>query len=292
MTTSLASSAGASARRDELRSFLMTRRAQISPDAVGLPAGPRRRTPGLRREEVAVLAGVGISWYQWLEQGRDITVSGQVLDAVARVLGLSEAERRHLYVLAGLNPPLPTSWQQTSVASDLIGVIERWMPHPAHLLDRYWNLIGANRAAQLVLGYGPDEHGNCLESFFVNPMYRTEYVDWSQHARRMAAQYRALMSEHPGDEGYAAVIERLSAASGEFAELWNLHEVRELEGFHKVLDHPTVGRLDFESTQLTTPGRADLLLVLHNPVDGTDTAGRVQQLLHEDRRSKLIAVAG
>ncbi|QDZ16928.1 helix-turn-helix domain-containing protein [Humibacter ginsenosidimutans] len=270
----------------------MARRAQVSPDAVGLPAGPRRRTPGLRREEVAVLAGVGVSWYQWLEQGRDITVSGQVLDAVARVLGLGEAERRHLYVLAGLNPPLPAAWQGTSVAADLIGVIERWMPHPAHLLDRYWNLIGANRAAQLVLGYDPDDHGNCLRAFFVDPMYRTEYVDWSEHARRLTAQYRALMSEHPGDEGYAEVIERLSAESADFAELWGRHEVRDLEGFHKVLDHPAAGRLDFESTQLSAPGRPDLLLVLHNPIEGTDTAAKVQRMLDDDRRSHLTVVAG
>ena len=115
-------------RREELRAFLMARRAQIAPGDAGMPSGTRRRTPGLRREEVAVLAGVGVSWYQWLEQGREITVSTHVLDAVARVLRLNESERRHLYVLAGLNPPLSLSWDGAQISADLVRLIEGWMP--------------------------------------------------------------------------------------------------------------------------------------------------------------------
>lgn len=117
-------------RRRDLREFLMTRRARVTPAEAGLPdGGARRRTPGLRREEVAVLAGVGVSWYQWLEQGRDITVSPQVLDAVSRVLRLNDAERRHLYVLAGLNPPLPSA-AAAPVSDGLRRLIDAWMPFP------------------------------------------------------------------------------------------------------------------------------------------------------------------
>ncbi len=128
-------------RRRELREFLMSRRARVTPADAGLPdGGARRRTPGLRREEVAVLAGVGASWYQWLEQGRDISVSPQVLDSVGRVLRLSNAERRHLYLLAGLNPPeREVEPEKRDMCDGLQRLIDTWMPYPAHIMDRYYN---------------------------------------------------------------------------------------------------------------------------------------------------------
>jgi transcriptional regulator with XRE-family HTH domain len=282
MTTSPAAF-GAAARRGDLREFLMARRARVSPAEAGLPAGPRRRTPGLRREEVAVLAGVGVSWYQWLEQGRDITVSPQVLDAVARVLRLSGAERRHLYVLAGLNPPLPEDGADGAVAADLLRVLDAWMPKPAHIADRYWNLVAANDAAKLVLGFSVDEDQNCLVTFFTDPMYRTRYADWPAIARHVVAQYRGEMTEHPGDEGYALVVDGLLAVSDEFAQLWARHEVEPAGTLLKVLDHPRAGMLRYESVGLRLPQRPDLKLQLHNPCADTDTAERVERLLAEHR---------
>jgi transcriptional regulator with XRE-family HTH domain len=284
MTTSPASFGDRVDRRDDLREFLMARRARVTPEEAGLPAGARRRTPGLRREEVAVLAGVGVSWYQWLEQGRDITVSPQVLDAVARVLRLNEAERRHLYVLAGLNPPLPEDGQDGSVAADLLRVIEAWMPKPAHIADRYWNLIAANDAAKLVLGFTDDEDQNCLVSFFTDPMYRTRYADWQHVARTVVANYRGEMTEHPGDVGYALVVDGLLEISDEFAELWSRHEAEPSGTLIKHLEHPLAGTLVYESVGLRLPQRPDLKLQLHNPCAGTDTAVKVERLLADRAR--------
>jgi transcriptional regulator with XRE-family HTH domain len=281
MSTTISRTISPAGRREELRAFLMARRAQVAPADAGMPSGSRRRTPGLRREEVAVLAGVGVSWYQWLEQGREITVSTHVLDAVARVLRLNESERRHLYVLAGLNPPLSLSWDGAQISADLVRLIEGWMPKPAHLLDRYWNLIAANQSAQLVLGYRPNQHDNCLVNFFVDPMYRPVYRHWYEAARRIAAQYRTAMSEYPGDEGFSVVVDELVSRSPEFAELWALHEAQPSETMLKVLDHPDAGELRFESTQLQVPGRPDLIMVFHDPIPDTDTAAKVARLIDD-----------
>jgi transcriptional regulator with XRE-family HTH domain len=265
----------------------MARRARVMPTDMGIPGGSRRRTPGLRREEVAVLAGVGVSWYQWLEQGRDITVSSQVLDSVGRVLGLNESERRHLYVLAGLNPPLPLSREEGQTSEDLVRLIEGWMPKPAHLLDRYWNLIAANDSAQLVLGYGAEEHENCLATFFLDPRYRPVYREWFTMARGIAAQYRGAMSAYPGDEGFALIVDDLAEKSPEFAELWALHEAVASTTVHKVLDHPDLGELHLESTQLQVPGRPDLIMVFHDPDPAT--AKKVESMLASLRADHLAA---
>lgn len=199
-------------RRAELRAFLRARRARVSPAEAGIAPGSRRRTPGLRREEVAVLAGVGVSWYQWLEQGRDITVSPSVLDAVGRVLRLNAAELRHLYVLAGLNPPLEVEERQQAPDAGLLRIMRDWMPKPAHLCDRYWNLLAWNDAAGLLFGWNARGE-NCLVSFFTDPRFRVLYTEWEHLARHVVASYRAGMLPFLGDPEYDAVVERVAAAS-------------------------------------------------------------------------------
>lgn len=279
-------------RRQELRDFLVSRRARISPSQAGLPdGGARRRTPGLRREEVAVLAGVGASWYQWLEQGRDITVSPQVLDAVARVLRLTGPERRHLYVLAGLNPPLPEV-PATGRGEGLDRLIDAWMPFPAHIMDAYWNIVRFNEAAGLVFGFtGQDT--NCLSHFFTSPIYRHRADIAPSLAATVVAQYRAAASEHPDDDGFRRVVEELAAVSSEFAELWALGDVEPSGQMEKRITHPTVGVLVFESTQLRLPARPDLTIVMHNPLPGTDTAAKLEWLASpERRRDSLRPLAG
>src|SRR5215475_5792615 len=131
-------------RRRELSAFLRSRRERLTPLQAGLPANGRRRTPGLRREEVAVLAGVGVSWYTWLEQGRDIKVSGDVLDAVARVLLLDDVERAHLYRLAGLNPPPRSSAPSVAASPELERLLAAWAPRPGYIRDRHWNFAAVN----------------------------------------------------------------------------------------------------------------------------------------------------
>ncbi|WP_285540081.1 helix-turn-helix transcriptional regulator [Streptomyces lavendulae] len=273
----------------------MNRRARISPAEAGLPdGGARRRTPGLRREEVAVLAGVGVSWYQWLEQGRDITVSAQVLDSVSRVLKLTSAERRHLYVLAGLNPPaLEVEPGDRDMCHGLKRLIDAWMPFPAHIMDVYWNTVMYNDSAALVFGMRPEIVQNCLIAFFTDPIHRSRAAQWEQIAREVVAQFRAACSEHPQDEGFRAVVEEARELSPRFAELWKERDVRPGGLLHKRIEHPVVGMLEVESTQLRVPARPDLAIVLHTPLPGTETAEKLEWLTSpEGRRGLMYPVAG
>ncbi|MFG2113499.1 helix-turn-helix transcriptional regulator [Streptomyces sp. NPDC048718] len=282
------------ARRAELRAFLMNRRARVSPAEAGLPeGGARRRTPGLRREEVAVLAGVGASWYQWLEQGRDISVSPHVLDSVARVLRLSPVERRHLYVLAGLNPPAPeTAPADLDMYAGLRRLIDTWMPFPAVVMDVYWNAVLYNDAASIVFGLRPEAPGNCLVSFFTDPIYQSRIASWEETAPRVVAQFRAACSDNPGDDGFMALVEEVAAASAVFAELWGRQDILPGGQNRKELEHPVVGALVVESTQLRVPARPDLVLSLHTPLPEADTAAKLEWLVSpEGRRGAMYEVA-
>ncbi len=266
----------------------MNRRARVTPAQAGLPdGGARRRTPGLRREEVAVLAGVGASWYQWLEQGRDISVSSQVLDSVARVLRLNDAERRHLYVLAGLNPPLPRAESREVSCEGMKRLIDAWMPFPAHVMDAYWNIIAFNEAAGLTFGFAENDT-NCLVSFFTNQVYRSRANTGGAIAASIVAQYRAAASEHPDDPGFRAVVDELASVCDEFARLWARGDVQPSGQVVKEIVHPVVGSLCFESTQLRIPARPDLTIVMHNPVPGTRTAEKLERLTAPEGRRETI----
>ncbi|MEU6271600.1 helix-turn-helix transcriptional regulator [Streptomyces populi] len=282
-------------RRPELREFLMSRRARVSPAEAGLPdGGARRRTPGLRREEVAVLAGVGASWYQWLEQGRDISVSPQVLDSVARVLRLSNIERRHLYTLAGLNPPAPeVAPADRDMCDGLRRLIDTWMPYPAHIMDPYYNCVMYNDAAAVVLGMRPEITQNCILDFFTDPLYRGRSHTWERNARTVVAQFRASCAAAPDDEGFRELLARLTGESPEFAELWERRDIEEAGQIRKELDHPLVGLLAVESTAMKVPARPDLTVVLHTPLPEANTAAKLEWLASpEGRRGSMYPVAG
>ncbi|MGW7099514.1 helix-turn-helix transcriptional regulator [Streptomyces sp. NPDC054838] len=273
----------------------MSRRAKVSPTEAGLPVGGgRRRTPGLRREEVAVLAGVGVSWYQWLEQGRDITVSPQVLDSVSRVLKLTSAERRHLYVLARLNPPaLAVAPGDQDMCHGLKRLIDAWMPFPAHIMDPYWNTVMYNDSAALVLGMRPEIVQNCLIAFFTDPVYKARSRHWEENAGPVVAQFRAAYSEFPDDDGFRAVVEEARELSPEFAELWDRRDIRPGGQLQKELEHPVVGTLHVESTQLRVPARPDLAIILHTPLPETGTEEKLQWLTSpEARRGSMYPIAG
>ncbi|WP_406449929.1 helix-turn-helix transcriptional regulator [Streptomyces sp. NBC_00876] len=288
-----AADAGKAHRLGELREFLMSRRARVTPAEAGLPdGGARRRTPGLRREEVAVLAGVGVSWYQWLEQGRDITVSPQVLDSVARVLRLSSAERRHLYVLAGLNPPAPeVDPAHADMCEGLQRLLDGWMPFPAHIMDAYWNIIIYNDAASMVMGMGPDRPQNCVIDFFTDPVHRVRNKGWHETAAQVVAQFRAACSDCPDDEGFRAIVAEAKERSPEFAELWARRDIAPGGQMRKQLTHPAVGTLAMEVTQLRIPARPDLVVVLHNPWPDTGTEEKLRWLASpEGRRGSMRQV--
>lgn len=262
-------------RRTQLRDFLRTRRARLTPGDVGMPDAGRRRTPGLRREEVAVLAGVGVSWYTWLEQGRDIKVSAEVLDAIGHALRLTEPERAHLYVLAGLNPPRARG---AAVTPELRNLLDAWAPRPAVLRDRYWDLLAVNDAAQTVFGFG-EADVNCLVVFFTNVRYRALHVQWAAAAPGVVAAFRADAAHSPDDPEFARLVADLSAVSPEFASLWARHEVGVPVQAVKAVHHPSVGDLYFDTTTLAVADHPDLHMVLYNPQPGTPTADRLERLM-------------
>ncbi|MCP2341004.1 helix-turn-helix transcriptional regulator [Actinomadura rupiterrae] len=270
-------------RRDALREFLRTRRARLTPGDVGMPDGGRRRTPGLRREEVAVLAGVGVSWYTWLEQGRDIKVSEDVLDAIGRALRLDGAEREHLYLLAGLNPPRREPAPALPVSPELHRLLDAWSPRPAYVQDRHWGFQAVNDAARVVFGYG-DTDLNCLVSYFTNARFRTTNTLWARNAPGVVGRFRADMARYPDDPEFARIASDLAAVSPDFAELWDRHDVSTGAEATKAIRHPEVGELVFDATLLPLPDRPGLNLVLHNPRPGTGTAERLERLMSDGPR--------
>ncbi|WP_190123722.1 helix-turn-helix transcriptional regulator [Streptomyces inusitatus] len=281
MDTSRLPPAARQRRGSEIRAFLRSRRSRLTPADVGLPGGGGRRTPGLRREEVAVLAGVGVSWYTWLEQGRAINVSAGVLDAVARVLRLSPAEREHLYLLAGLNPP-QTPAAARRISPELRRVIDGWLPRPAYVIDRHWNLVVVNHAARVVFGYGEDGD-NCLVSFFLDVRHRSARTHREEAARAMAGQFRADAARCPDDPEFGRMAAELCSVSPEFAAAWAAHPVGSTSQGGKVVDHPEAGELVFEYTTLPLPDLPGHRLLLYNPAPDSGTEARLTALLSERR---------
>ncbi|MFW5416453.1 helix-turn-helix domain-containing protein [Nocardiopsis sp. CNT-189] len=273
-------------RRTELRDFLRSRRARLTPADVGMPEAGRRRTPGLRREEVAVLAGVGVSWYTRLEQGRADNVSAEVLDAVARTLRLDPAERRHLYLLSGLNPPLAPAAPDGGIPAELHRLLEAWAPRPAYVRDRHWNLVAFGPTVPELLGYGENDH-NCLVTFFTNARYRELQPEWERAARGVVARFRGDAARYPDDPRFDAIADDLRSVSREFAELWALHEVADGSRAVKAVAHPDHGDLVFESTLLTMPDLPGYNVVLYNPKPGTGTAEVLERLASRSRPARV-----
>jgi hypothetical protein len=217
-----------------------------------------------------------------------------VLDSVARVLRLSNAERRHLYVLAGLNPPAAeVAPDKREMCEGLRRLIDAWMPYPAHIMDRYYNGVMYNEAASTVLGMRPGLRWNCLIDFFTDPMYRTRSRSWAENASSVVAQFRALCSANPDDEGFQEVLAEARACSPEFAALWERRDIMPGGQIRKELEHPLVGSLILESTQLRVPARPDLSIVMHTPLPEADTAAKLEWLVSpEGRRGAMFPVAG
>ncbi|MEU8781124.1 helix-turn-helix transcriptional regulator [Streptomyces sp. NPDC048637] len=287
MEVSKLSAAARQRRSAEIRAFLRSRRARLTPADVGMAAGSGRRTPGLRREEVAVLAGVGVSWYTWLEQGRDINVSAEVLDAVSRVLWLDAAEREHLYLLAGLNPPRATPADR-AVPAGIRRVIDGWLPRPAYVIDRHWKLVTVNRAAQLVFGYGELDH-SCLVSFFTSAHFRSVLCGWEDAARQIVGQFRADAARYPDDPEFGRLAEDMCAASPAFATVWAEHPVGAATEGIKSLVHPAGGELTFHYTMLPVSDLPGARLLLYTPTEGTPTEARMVGLLDAGERAAAPA---
>ncbi|MET9497005.1 helix-turn-helix transcriptional regulator [Streptomyces sp. NPDC006552] len=214
-------------RRHELAGFLRSRRERITPEAVGLPRGRRRRTPGLRREEVAQLSAVGVTWYTWLEQGRDIQVSAQVLDALARTLRLDPSERAHLFGLAGAIDPTPAATCPT-LTPELREMLAQLEPMPACVQNGRYDILAYNRTyGQLLcdLDAVPAEDRNMMFLAFTHEPWRSAIVHLDEVLRLMAAKFRAGMADHLAEPAWKLVLKRLLEESADFREVWERHEV-------------------------------------------------------------------
>lgn len=268
-------------RRKELADFLKTRRAQRSPQDVGLPNGTRRRTPGLRREEVASLAHVGVTWYTWLEQGREIGVSEQVLDSISKVLGLEQDEKEHLFRLA--RKPLPTSTVPGSVvvSPTLQGVIDGLETRPAWVVDQRWNVLAWNRAAEIVFGdFGtlPEEERNFLRFLFGDDDLRQRVMNWEEFARGKLATFRSSSAKYVDEPWFTQLVEDLTEVSADFREWWGQHEVRRAPVRRAEIDHPDVGCLILESLSLRVNSDPGQRVCVYGPVAGSDTADKIHRL--------------
>jgi hypothetical protein len=267
-------------RRSALAEFLRMRRASLTPAAVGLPAGVRRRTPGLRREEVAQLANIGTAWYTALEQGRDIRPSVGVLESLADALCLTPDERQHLFLLAGQPLPVQPPTSEETVSPALRRLLDDLDPDPACVLGRYWDYLYWNRAAAAVftlVDAPPPYPRNFVWRLFVDP--RARRPGWEDVARTVLAQFRAASARYPGDPRFAVLIGDLERASPEFRAWWPRHDVLgDLDCRKKIL-HPVVGCLVLDRTTLQVPTAPDLTLMVYTPVPETDTACKLQHLV-------------
>jgi transcriptional regulator with XRE-family HTH domain len=256
-------------RRREMAGFLRSRRERIAPEQVGLPPASRRRTPGLRREEVATLAGVGVTWYTWLEQGRDINVSPQVLDAVARTLLLDPHEREHLFRLADA-PDGNGARECTALPPTAQLLLDQLEPFPACIRNARYDILAYNAAFDRLMGpldELPFEERNSLWRMFTSPTCRAATLDWEEGTRRMVAEYRAAMAEHVTEPAWKCLVSRLSTASPEFAELWERHEVASPENLTKRFLHPVVGLLKLNYTHLWLGQRLGTRMTTYTPAD-------------------------
>lgn len=269
-------------RRAELADFLRNRREALRPEDVGLPGGGRRRTPGLRREEVAQLAGVGTTWYTWLEQARDVRASASVLEAIADALELTPAERAHLLLLGRGEETAPGTTPKERLEPTIDRLVESLGPSPACVTGWRWDFLSWNRAYALVFGDptpAPDGQPNALWSIFMDPDRRKLHGDeWEEGARRVTAKFRSETTRHVGEPNYESLISALREGSQEFDEWWGLHEVASSGVGRKLVNHPVAGRLHFEHAAFRLEEHADRRLVLYTPA-GERTAEKIERLL-------------
>jgi transcriptional regulator with XRE-family HTH domain len=256
-----------------LASYLKDRRTKLDPASFGLPLR-RRRTPGLRREEVAQRANVSSTWYTWLEQGRGGAPSADVLDRIARALMLTNVEREHLFLL-GLGRPPEVRYQETDgITPRLQRVLDSLEFSPAIVKTPTWDVVAWNRAAAAVLtDYStiPPEQRNILRMMFSNPRVRAAQPDWQSVARFVVAAFRADVARAGASANIQALVDELCRLSPEFETMWRDNDVRAYGEGNKQIRHPDAGLIALEFSAFTVDGRPDLGVVIYNPATPADT---------------------
>jgi len=273
-------------RRSELAAFLRTRRERISPSDVGLPAGQRRRTAGLRREEVAQLAGVGVTWYTWLEQGRPIHASAQVLEAVARTLRLDPVERQHLFRLADVPDATPDDESCLRLSPQIQPILDALSPLPAQVLTERWDILAWNMPYELIFPRTPQQppaERNVIYKCFTVPACCRGYENTDDQRAQMVAQLRANYAHHIGDPTWTSFIKRMEAASEEFAAMWAKQDVAKAASHLKIFRHPLYPRLPMTSTSFAIQSAPGTRMIVYTPAD-VETRLALEDLLESKDR--------
>jgi len=247
--------------------FLRATRERLTPEQVGLTSHGRRRTSGLRREEVAELANVGVSWYTSIEQGKDVHPSPQVLGSLATALRLSDDERRYLFLLSKSD-----EMEESEIYKEISIGLERTVfalePHPAYIMGKYWDVLLWNRAAEFVFRFPPYSSSinpklNLLHHFLIDPFGKEMNSDWEERAKIMLARFRADCARYPQDARLNEMIEKFKQESELFNSWWSRYEVKTVTDCHKLLNDPRIGELEFEHVNLQVSNCPDLKLMIY-----------------------------
>lgn len=251
------------AHRQELAEFLRACRRRLAPEQAGLPAHSRRRTPGLRREEVSALAGVSSTWYTYLEQGRKVQASRGVLESLAKTLQLSAVETAHLLHLGGFTETVPPPASTGELDPAFRQLVDELEPAPAWVLDRYWNLKAFNASAADWL---PEVRQAPVRNLFrwvmTAPAAKQWLVDWAEEARSLLGQFRAMAARHPGDARFKVLLAEVIDADPAIGTWWSRHEVRSGAPAEKRIAHPTMGIRTVRHMVLQVVGREDMSVVV------------------------------
>lgn len=250
---------------NNLGQFIKNHRERLQPEDVGLKPAGRRRTPGLRREELAQLCSISSTWITWIEQGRPVSASAAMLDRLSTALQLTPSERRYLFTLAGKLDPVGADRQTDGIETVLETV--NYISTPAYILDRQWNVLAWNKAAEALFeGWLDNKKAsatpNLLRFTFLAPESKSLIDNWSYRAKRLVAEFRADCGLHADDSEVRSLILELSAASSEFASYWQDYNVMEREGGLRTFHHGTYGKLSFRQTTFYPATRRDMKLVV------------------------------
>ncbi len=274
-------------RLQALSVFLKNQRAKLNPEALGFPPGTRRRTPGLRREEVAQLAGVSTTWYTWLEQGRDVKASASVLDCIATALQMNADERKYLHSLAfeSGSEPVPPRQEPVQLSPSLRKIITELAYCPVIVSDRMCNIVGWNPAAAYVfLDFAqiPPEERNMIRLLFTRKEFRRLAVNWEQFSSSFLSMFRSYYGEYVGDGWYEDFLEEMMGEHPDFKAMWENSQVSYAPEVHLEFRHARAGRMVYELTSLKVYGPDDLRCNVYTPAPNTNTEAKLRQLMETD----------
>lgn len=278
------------ARQQELADFLVTRRSRLQPDQVGLPTIGRRRTPGLRREEVATLAGISLTWYTWLEQGRDIHISDQVVASLANALKLTESETNHFYTLAGVaQPDTPAPFTET-INPMLQRTIDSWPLSGVIVIDRRWNFVAVNQLADVfatqVVGH-PLVHENLLREMFTDDAFAQVITNWPIVAHNMVGRFRQMYASQTDDQDLTAFVTALRHDSAIFSQLWTQHDIVPEAERGKTMIFPDTGEVHFDETNFIVGDNTDLHMYVFTPSPEDNTLDKIMGILNHTNPQQL-----